>query len=93
MATIPKRVEQFIAVISDKHRLQLLHALQKSNLTYTELCNAADLPSNACAYHVNELKQAKLVRTQVKHSTTYYVLKQTLYKKNVLALQRFLTLV
>ncbi|MGI6648499.1 MAG: autorepressor SdpR family transcription factor [Bacillota bacterium] len=67
--------------LSDGTRREILHMLQKGDLTAGEIANQFNLTKPSISHHLNVLKQADLVQDLRKGQNIHYSLNTTVFQE------------
>ncbi len=74
-------LSDFFKVMGDGTRIQLLWALEESEMCVGDLAVLLDMTKSAISHQLKVLRMAKLVRTQKKGKNVYYALDDNHVKK------------
>jgi DNA-binding transcriptional ArsR family regulator len=64
----------FLAVVSNRRRLQILEALEPGEISVTELNRQMPISQSALSQHLAVLRNGELVTTRRKAQTIYYAI-------------------
>lgn len=67
-------LSDFLKVMADSTRLQLLMSLQQSELCVSDLANVLDMTKSAVSHQLKALRLSKLIKSRKEGKTVYYSL-------------------
>ena len=80
----------FLRVISDKCRLHILHLLKKQEMCVCEIWQSLNSPQNLTSHHLKVLKDFGLISSRRDGLKIFYKLNQSVVKKNIKLLNKFI---
>ena len=86
-----KKAVDFLAIVSDKCRLHILHLLKKNKeLCVCEIWQALNSPQNLTSHHLKVLKDFKLVSSRKDGLKVFYKLNKNILSKHSNLLNKFI---
>ena len=82
----------YLKVISDKCRLHILHLLKKQEMCVCEIWRSLNSPQNLTSHHLKVLKDFGLISSRRDGLKIFYKLNQSVVKKNIKLLNKFINL-
>jgi len=69
-----KQLAQFIKVLGDANRLAIIHAIDSSSLSVTEIITATGLSQTLVSFHLRVMREKKIVTTRRDGPFVFYSL-------------------
>lgn len=66
------RAAQIIKLLGHRERLMILEALERGELTVTDICDRCDLPQAICSQHLRRLRQLEVVSCRKEGLNVFY---------------------
>jgi len=86
-----RQTAEFLKIISDSNRLQILCMLNKGERCVCEIWQYLDLPQNLISHHLKVLKDFKLVEAKKDGTKVIYSINQKIINKYSALLEHYLT--
>jgi DNA-binding transcriptional ArsR family regulator len=66
------RAAEIIKLLGHRERLMILEALERGELSVTDICEVCRLPQAICSQHLRRLRQLKVVASRKEGLNVYY---------------------
>jgi len=85
-----KEVVEFLKIISEESRLEILCILKKQEMCVCEIWQYLDSPQNLTSHHLKVLKDFKLISSRKSGLRVFYKLNKKILQKNLKLLNKFI---